>query len=211
MAVQFRKKTESASPDPLGQGGGPRPHHPPAPALQRFHRSKILSVLQIKCPESLPIPSPRPQSGFFGISHSPSQFLYSGLSERGHIWNPEATGEARGSLACPRWSRGPHVGGMTHLGSAGVGVSGPGTQAEMSRKLSQGGQESLSSSPVGERRGRWGQGRGGEGPQILISVRKVCWTCSVCGWRRARMVRLPSSRRAEVTDVGSTSSGSWHL
>ena len=57
--------------------------------------------------------------------------------------------------------------------------------------------------------GQWEVGRGG--PQILISVRKICCTCSVGGWRRARMVRLPSSRRAEVTDVGSTSSGSWHL
>lgn len=62
--------------------------------------------------------------------------------------------------------------------------------------------------------GQWGQGgerQGKGGPQIFISVRKICWTCSVCGWRRARMVRLPSSLRAEVTDVGSTSSGSWHL
>lgn len=49
--------------------------------------------------------------------------------------------------------------------------------------------------------------------QILISVRKVCWTCSVClaGCRRARMVSVPSSPREEDTDVGSTSSGSWHL
>lgn len=62
---------------------------------------------------------------------------------------------------------------------------------------------------------------GGEDPspalcpaaQILISVRKVCWTCSVClaGCRRARMVSVPSSPREEDTDVGSTSSGSWHL
>lgn len=63
---------------------------------------------------------------------------------------------------------------------------------------------------MGEKAGLGGAGGGG-GPQILISVRKVCWTCSVCGCRRARMVRLPSSRRAEVTEVGSMSSGSWHL
>lgn len=49
-------------------------------------------------------------------------------------------------------------------------------------------------------------------PQILISVRKVCWTWSGClGWRWARMVNVPSSPSEDDTDVGSTSSGSWHL
>lgn len=45
----------------------------------------------------------------------PSQSLYSGLSERGHIWNLGATGEAKGSLACPGEQKAPVQGGMTHL------------------------------------------------------------------------------------------------
>lgn len=96
---------------------------------------------------------------------------------------------------------GPGLEGTARLGPGAAG-------AEMSCGLSCRGRETWLAGQSG-----WGGGLGGRvgGPQIFISVRKVCWTCSVCGWRRARMVRLPSSRRAEVTDVGSTSSGSWHL
>lgn len=90
------------------------------------------------------------------------------------------------------------------------GVSGPGTWAEMSPALSRGVRRATLAGQWGEH-GAGQLGVGQARPQILISVRKVCCTCSVGGWRRARMVRLPSSRRAEVTDVGSTSSGSWHL
>ena len=63
-----------------------------------------------------------------------------------------------------------------------------------------------------------GQGKGPSpalppASQILISVRKVCWTCSLClaGCRMARMVSVPLSPSEDDTDVGSTSSGSWHL
>lgn len=50
----------------------------------------------------------------------------------------------------------------------------------------------------------------------MISVRKVVCCCcrgseTLAGRRRALTVRVPSAPRTEVTEVGSTSSGSWHL
>lgn len=45
----------------------------------------------------------------------------------------------------------------------------------------------------------------------MISVRNVCACSSLAGCLRALMVRVPSGPREDVTEVGSTSSGSWHL
>lgn len=45
----------------------------------------------------------------------------------------------------------------------------------------------------------------------MISVRNV-WACSsLAGCLRALMVSVPSGPKEDVTEVGSTSSGSWHL
>lgn len=46
---------------------------------------------------------------------------------------------------------------------------------------------------------------------ILISVRKVCTSSCLPGCRRALTVSVPSAPSDDVTEVGSTSSGSWHL
>lgn len=45
----------------------------------------------------------------------------------------------------------------------------------------------------------------------MISVRNVCACSSLAGCLRALMVSVPSGPREDVTEVGSTSSGSWHL
>lgn len=45
----------------------------------------------------------------------------------------------------------------------------------------------------------------------MISVRNVCACSSLAGCLWALMVSVPSGPREEVTEVGSTSSGSWHL
>lgn len=46
---------------------------------------------------------------------------------------------------------------------------------------------------------------------ILISVRNVCACSSFAGFFCAFIVRVPSAPKHDFTEVGSTSSGSWHL
>lgn len=107
----------------------------PLPCRDSIDQRNCLSVCPADyLPRDPAIPISVPQSGFSGIALSPSQSLYSGLSERGHIWNLGATGQARGVPGLP-WAKQKTLTG----GDDPPGVcrgSEPGVWAEMCWRLS---------------------------------------------------------------------------
>lgn len=177
----------------------------PCPAeTPKMKEYVCLSVLQIICPDCLS-QAPSPNRVLWDRLF-PSQTLCSGL--RPHL---QSGGHEERGPGLPWVEQKPSSGGGDGPPEVwgGVGVSGPEPGLRCPQRCHEGVWESHSGWPVGEH-GAGQLGARQARPQILISVRR---SAARAPWGLAPGPdgEAAVSAGPKVTDVGSTSSGSWHL